>query len=95
MTKFLNLVCVCERVCVRAPSTPRPELEESPLIYMRIEEEPVSDVTSALPPILNLHFLWVLTECMCLREILSSLRKESRADTPRYQEVIRAGTDVT
>lgn len=78
-------MCALVCGCARAPSTPRPELEESPLVYTRREEEPVRDVTAPLPPSLNLHFLWVLTECVCVPEILNSLGKGSRADTPQAQ----------
>lgn len=83
MTTFFNLVLICALVCgcARAPSTPRPELEESPLIYTRREEEPVRDVTAPLPPSLNLHFLWVLTECVYARDIEQFRKGESRGHT--------------
>lgn len=90
MTKIKICVCLWVRLFVGARAlrqTPRPELEESPLIYFReqpkTEEEPCRDVTPTLPPSLNLHFLWVLTECMCVcaRAIEQFTKAESRGHT--------------
>lgn len=70
---WCSFMCVCACLCGGArPSTPRPELEESPLISTRIGEEPFRDVTSPLPLSLNLHFLWVLAECTCVRQTLNT-----------------------
>lgn len=80
---WCSFICACACLCGGArPSTPRPALEESPLISTRIGEEPVRDVTSPLPLSLNLHFLWVLGECTCVLQTLSTLAKgESRGHT--------------
>ncbi|KAM3609386.1 uncharacterized protein V6R79_013876 [Siganus canaliculatus] len=39
------------------------------------------DVTLALPPSLNLHFLWVLPECMCARAAEQFTKAESCGHT--------------
>lgn len=87
--KSPSVLGICARALVHA-STPRPELEESPLISTRTGEEPVSDVTAHPPTQFKFTFSMgpclSVYACVCVPEILYTSREESRANTPHFTE---------
>lgn len=79
------------RVRVYTRALPNPALSSRSPPLVSTEEVPECVTPLGPSPLRNLHFLWVLDECVCVKQIPNSLRK----DTPQCEEVTRGGTDVS